>query len=59
MSQNKSSFLVMASICSAQGVALLDGVALLEWVGPCWSRCVTVGMGLETLTPVAWESVFC
>jgi hypothetical protein len=38
----------MVCICSAQGVALL-GVALLEWVWPCWSRCVTVGVDFKTL----------
>ena len=31
----------------AQGVALLEGVALLKCVWPCWSVCVTVGMGLK------------
>ena len=30
-----------------QGVALLGGVALLEWVWPCWRKCVTVGAGFE------------
>jgi hypothetical protein len=39
----------MAYICLAQGVALLGGVALLEWVWPCWSRCVTVGVGNKIL----------
>jgi hypothetical protein len=43
---------------SAQGVALLGGVALLEWVWPCLSRCVTVGVGFKTLILAAWEPVF-
>lgn len=34
---------VMVCICSVQGVALLEGWVLLEWVWPCWSRCVTGG----------------
>jgi hypothetical protein len=25
------------------------GVALLEWVWPCWSRCGLVGVGLALL----------
>jgi hypothetical protein len=33
-----------------------------EWhyleVWPCWSRCVTVGMGFKTLTLAAWKPVF-
>jgi hypothetical protein len=33
----------------AQGVALLGGMALLEWVWPYWSKCVTVGMGFNSL----------
>ena len=58
-------------VCLAQGVALLggvtllewvwscgEGVALMEWAWPCWSRCVTVGMGLETLLLAAWMTVF-
>jgi hypothetical protein len=28
---------------------LLRGVALLEWVWPCWRKCVTVGLSNETL----------
>jgi hypothetical protein len=42
---------VMVSICLAQGVALLDGVALL-------SRCSLVGVGFNTLVLAAWETVF-
>ena len=38
---------VMVWICLVQGVSLLGGVALLEWVWPCWSRCVPVGMGFR------------
>jgi hypothetical protein len=40
---------VMVYICLTQGVALLDSVALLEWVWSCWSRHGTVGIGLKTL----------
>jgi hypothetical protein len=32
------------------------GVAL-EWVWPCWRKCITVGMGFETLLLTAWEAV--
>jgi hypothetical protein len=35
------------------------GVALLEWVWSCWSRCVTVGMGFKTLILAAWKLVYC
>jgi len=34
------------------------GVALLEWVWPCWSGCVTVNVGFKTLILVAWKPVF-
>ena len=37
---------VMVLIWFTQGVALLGGVALLEWVWPCWSRCSIVDPGL-------------
>jgi len=47
------------NLCIEQGVALLGGVTLLELVWPCWSRCVTVGMGFKTLTLAAWKPVFC
>ena len=49
---------VVVWICLAQGGALLEGVALLEWVWPYWSRCVTVGMGFRTLilVPVSQSS---
>jgi hypothetical protein len=50
---------VMVCLCSAPGVTLLGGVALLEWVWPCWSGCVTVGVGFKTLIIDAWKSVFC
>ena len=40
---------------SAQGVALLEGMALLEWVWPFWSKCVTVGVGFKTLILAAWK----
>ncbi len=33
------------------------GVVLLVW--PYWRKCVTVGMGFETLLVVIWEPVFC
>jgi len=42
---------VMACVCLAQGVAYLE-----MW--PCWSRCVTVGVGFNTLVLAAWKSVF-
>ena len=45
----------MACICSAQGVAQLEGVALLEWVWPCWSGCVTVDVGFKALTLANWK----
>ena len=32
-----------------QEEALLGGVALLEWVWPCWRKGVTVGVGFEVL----------
>jgi hypothetical protein len=38
---------VLVCICLTQGVALLQG----------WSRCVTVGMGFETLLLAAWKPV--
>lgn len=31
----------------SKGVTLLGGVALLEWVWPCWRNCVNVGMQFE------------
>jgi hypothetical protein len=49
----------MVYICLAQGMALLEGVALLEWVWPCWSRCVTVVVGYKTLILASWKPVFC
>ena len=39
-------------ICLVQGVALLEGVALFEWVWP-----VTMGMGFKTLVLAAWKPV--
>jgi hypothetical protein len=44
--------LVMVCICLAQGAALLGGVVL-------WNRCVTVGVGFNTLVLAAWKPVFC
>ena len=29
------------------GVALLGGMALLEWVWPCWRKCITLEVGFE------------
>jgi hypothetical protein len=49
---------VVVCICLAQGVALLRGVALLEYLWPCLSRCVTVGMCFNTLVLTAWKLVF-
>ena len=43
----------------AQGVALLEDVALLEYVCPSWSRCVTMGVGFKTLVLATWKPVFC
>ena len=39
---------VMVCVCLARGVTPFGGVALLEEVWPCWSRCVTVGVGLRS-----------
>ena len=39
----------MVCISLAQGVALLEGVVLLEWVWSRWCRCVSVGVGFKTL----------
>ena len=50
---------VMACICLAKGVTLLEGVALLESVWPCCSRCVTVGVDFKTLILSSWKLVFC
>jgi hypothetical protein len=30
-------------------------LALLEWMWPCWRKCVTVGVGLEALLLDTWE----
>jgi hypothetical protein len=30
-------------------VTLLGGVVLLEWVWPCWRKCVTVEVGFDAL----------
>ena len=49
----------MVCICSAKGLAILECVALLEYVWPCGSRHVTVGVGFKTLILAAWKSVFC
>jgi len=61
-SKNKSSTKLspdsMVCTCLPQGVALFGGVALLEWMWPCWSKCVTVGVGFKTLLLAAWKSVF-
>ena len=47
---------VMVCICLAQEVELLEGVALLELVWPCWSRCVTVGLGYKNPHPSCLEA---
>ena len=39
----------MVWIYSVQGVALLGGVTLLEWVWPCWSGCDLAGVGVALL----------
>ena len=41
------------------GSGTREGVALMEYVRPCWSRCVTVALGFNTLILAAWKSVFC
>ena len=41
---------VMVSICLPQRVALWE-----VWL--CWRKCVTVGMGFETLLLAAWKSL--
>ena len=40
---------VMVCICWAQGVELFRGVALLEWVWLCWSRCGLARVGVALL----------
>ena len=42
----------------AQGVALLGGVVLLEYLWPCWNRCTTVGMVFKIFILAAWKPVF-
>jgi hypothetical protein len=37
---------------------VLGSVALLEEVWPCWRKCVTVGLGFDTLLLAAWETIF-
>jgi hypothetical protein len=37
----------MVYISSAQGVSLLESMALLESVWPFWSRCGFVGIGMS------------
>jgi len=39
----------MVCIYLVQRVVLLGGVALLEWVWPCWNGCSLVGMGVALL----------
>jgi hypothetical protein len=39
------------NMLGAWEVALLRGVALMEWVWPCWRKCVTVGVGFVILCP--------
>jgi hypothetical protein len=34
------------------GMGMIGGVALLEWVWPCWSRCGLVGVGVTLLERV-------
>ena len=41
--------LVMVYIWLAQEVALLGGIALLEWVWPCWIGSGPVGVGVALL----------
>ena len=38
---------MMVCICSAKGVALLEGVVLLEWAWPRWSGCGLLGVGVS------------
>ena len=44
-------------VLGLQGVALLGGVALLEWVWPCWKKCVTVWVGFEVFCAQALPSL--
>lgn len=39
----------MVWICLAQGLPLLGTMALLEYLLPCWSKCITVAMVFKTL----------
>ena len=55
--QNESSLTVVVWICLAQGVALLRGVALLEWVWPCWRNCVTIEVGFKNLLLAVWKPI--
>ena len=47
-------YMHMVMVC----IHLAQGVALLEWVWPCWSRCAIMGKGFKTLLLAAWEPVF-
>jgi hypothetical protein len=40
-------------------MALKEGMPLLEWVWPCWIRCVTEGVGFKTFILASWKPVFC
>ena len=40
-----------------QGMALLEGVALLEYVWPYWRKCITVEAGFEVSYAQATPSV--
>jgi hypothetical protein len=39
------------------GSGTIRRCGLLGWVWPCWSRCVTVGVGFKILILAAWKSV--
>jgi len=49
---------VCVRVCSAQGEAALEGMTLLECMWPCWSECVTLGVGFETLILTTCKPVF-
>ena len=44
--------------CLAQGKALLGGMALWQWVWPCWRKCAIVAMGFKTLILDTRKTVF-
>jgi hypothetical protein len=41
-----------------QGMIQLGSVSLLKQVWPCWTKCITVRVGFETLLLASWKPVF-